>query len=165
MHFLELFAHKKYEWSIQLLAILGVFGTRKPIHHTNWMAVVSPAHRPKSVCNRCAIEILVAFSCCNYQNNFCWCIWGFCHRTSQLSCIFSFSLIFASGLQASVNVHRRALLLVPQWQCIISFVFYTGGYKGYGLAMMVEIFCGMLSGSTYGPNVRDSSSTLTQQIW
>ena len=29
-----------------------------------------------------------------------------------------------SGLQGSVNVHRRALLLVPQWQCISSFVFY-----------------------------------------
>ena len=28
-----------------------------------------------------------------------------------------------SGLQASVNVHRGALLLVPQWQCISSFVF------------------------------------------
>ena len=30
----------------------------------------------------------------------------------------------ASGLQGSVNVHRGALLLVPQWQCISSFVFY-----------------------------------------
>ena len=30
-----------------------------------------------------------------------------------------------SGLQWSVNVHRGALLLVPQWQCISSFVFYT----------------------------------------
>ena len=30
-----------------------------------------------------------------------------------------------SGLQGSVNVHRGALLLVPQWQCIISIVFYT----------------------------------------
>ena len=29
-----------------------------------------------------------------------------------------------SGLQRSVNVHRGALLLVPQWQCISSFVFY-----------------------------------------
>ena len=28
------------------------------------------------------------------------------------------------GLQGSVNVHRGALLLVPQWQCISSFVFY-----------------------------------------
>ena len=29
-----------------------------------------------------------------------------------------------SGLQGSVNVHRGALLLVPQWQCISSLVFY-----------------------------------------
>ena len=29
-----------------------------------------------------------------------------------------------SGLQGSVNVHRGALLLVPQWQCISSFVFF-----------------------------------------
>ena len=29
-----------------------------------------------------------------------------------------------SALQGSVNVHRGALLLVPQWQCISSFVFY-----------------------------------------
>lgn len=30
----------------------------------------------------------------------------------------------------------------------------SGGYKGYGLAMMVDVLCGMLSGSTYGPNVK-----------
>ncbi|XP_050306108.1 uncharacterized oxidoreductase YjmC [Anthonomus grandis grandis] len=30
----------------------------------------------------------------------------------------------------------------------------NSGYKGYGLGMFVEIFCGMLSGSSYGPNVR-----------
>ena len=29
-----------------------------------------------------------------------------------------------SGLQGSLNVHRGALLLVPQWRCISSFVFY-----------------------------------------
>lgn len=28
------------------------------------------------------------------------------------------------------------------------------GYKGYGLAMMVELFCGLLSGGQYGPHVR-----------
>ena len=28
------------------------------------------------------------------------------------------------GLQVPMNVHRGALLLVPQWQCISSFVFY-----------------------------------------
>ena len=31
-----------------------------------------------------------------------------------------------SGFQGSVNVHRGALLLVPQWRCISSFVFYNG---------------------------------------
>lgn len=29
----------------------------------------------------------------------------------------------------------------------------TSGYKGYGLAMMVEIFCGILSGSNYGHHI------------
>jgi len=27
------------------------------------------------------------------------------------------------------------------------------GYKGYGLSMMVELFCGILAGSDYGPNI------------
>lgn len=30
----------------------------------------------------------------------------------------------------------------------------NSGYKGYGLGMLVEIFCGILSGSKYGPFVR-----------
>ncbi|KAK7109474.1 uncharacterized oxidoreductase YjmC-like [Littorina saxatilis] len=28
------------------------------------------------------------------------------------------------------------------------------GYKGYGLSMMVDVFCGLLSGAAFGPNVR-----------
>ncbi|CAH8508524.1 unnamed protein product [Dicrocoelium dendriticum] len=31
----------------------------------------------------------------------------------------------------------------------------TSGYKGSGLAMMVEIFCGILAGASYGSNIRD----------
>ena len=34
------------------------------------------------------------------------------------------ALGLASGLQGSVNVYLGALLLVPQWHCISSFVFY-----------------------------------------
>lgn len=30
----------------------------------------------------------------------------------------------------------------------------NSGYKGYGLGMLVEILCGILSGSSFGPNVR-----------
>ena len=33
---------------------------RKPVNHTSWMAVVTPTDRPKSVRNRCLIELLVA---------------------------------------------------------------------------------------------------------
>ena len=29
----------------------------------------------------------------------------------------------------------------------------VGGYKGYGLSMMVEILCSMLTGAPYGPNI------------
>ncbi|XP_076315044.1 uncharacterized protein LOC143227487 [Tachypleus tridentatus] len=32
---------------------------------------------------------------------------------------------------------------------------HTSGYKGYGLAMMVEVFCGLLAGATYGPNIHE----------
>ncbi|XP_060742825.1 uncharacterized oxidoreductase YjmC-like [Tachysurus vachellii] len=30
----------------------------------------------------------------------------------------------------------------------------TGGYKGYGLALMVEVFCGILAGSNYSRHIR-----------
>ena len=29
-----------------------------------------------------------------------------------------------------------------------------GGHKGYCLAMMVDVFCGILSGSSFGPTMR-----------
>lgn len=35
----------------------------------------------------------------------------------------------------------------------------TGGYKGYGLAMLVEIFCGLLANADYGPNIRKWRNT------
>lgn len=31
---------------------------------------------------------------------------------------------------------------------------HAAGYKGYGLAMMVEVMCGMLGGSTYAHHIR-----------
>uniref|UniRef100_A0A0B7AHT4 Malate dehydrogenase n=1 Tax=Arion vulgaris TaxID=1028688 RepID=A0A0B7AHT4_9EUPU len=33
----------------------------------------------------------------------------------------------------------------------------TSGYKGYGLGIMVELFCGILSGSAFGSNIREWS--------
>lgn len=34
----------------------------------------------------------------------------------------------------------------------------NSGYKGYGLATMVELLCGILSGGAYGPNIRNWKS-------
>ncbi|XP_045528379.1 uncharacterized oxidoreductase YjmC-like isoform X1 [Pieris brassicae] len=36
---------------------------------------------------------------------------------------------------------------------------HTSGHKGYGLAAMVELFCGILSGSNYGHHIRSWSHT------
>ena len=33
---------------------------RKPVNHTSWVAVVTPTDHPKSVRNRCLIELFVA---------------------------------------------------------------------------------------------------------
>ena len=48
---------------------------------------------------------------------------------SRLSDSSKVVINFTSGLQGSVNIHRGALLLVPQWQCISSFVFYITSFK------------------------------------
>ena len=32
--------------------------------YTSWVAVVTPTDRPKSTRNRCVIEVLLAFLCC-----------------------------------------------------------------------------------------------------
>ncbi|CAF1349869.1 unnamed protein product [Adineta steineri] len=38
----------------------------------------------------------------------------------------------------------------------------SSGYKGYGLAMMVEILCGILSGSHFGPWIRSWKASTTE---
>ena len=36
---------------------------RKPVNHTSWVAVVTPIDRPKSVRNRCLIELFCGVVC------------------------------------------------------------------------------------------------------
>ena len=52
-----------------------------------------------------------------------------------------------SGLQGSVNVHRGTLLLVPQWQCISSFVFNT--LESIALWIIIQFYrlCSVTEGS------------------
>ena len=41
------------------VAVSGKIGPVKPLNHTSWVAVVTPTNRPKSVRNRCVIELCV----------------------------------------------------------------------------------------------------------
>ena len=57
---------------------------RKPVNHTSWVAVVTSTDRPKSVRNRCLIELFCGVVCA-----FTLPFWhfrgcrGFCHRTES----------------------------------------------------------------------------------
>ena len=65
-------------------------------------------------------------------------------QTHIIHCRIShFATVFlTSGLQGSVNVHRGALLLVSQWQCISSFVFYICTFCSFFRIMAnISIFC------------------------
>ena len=76
----------------------GKFGPVNQVNHTSLVALVTPTDRPKSVRNRCVIELFVALfvlSLCMPFWHFCWCR-GFCHRTDSdlflflqiLKCLF-----------------------------------------------------------------------------
>ena len=44
-----------------VVAVSGKFGAHKtPFNHTSWVTVVTQTDRPKSVRNRCVIELFVA---------------------------------------------------------------------------------------------------------
>ena len=64
------------------------------IHHTSWVAIVTPADRPKSVRNRCVIEVFGGVFCVVTLlfGFFCRCK-GFCHRAESDLFLFSFSII------------------------------------------------------------------------
>jgi len=45
--------------------------------------------------------------------------------------------------------------------CPLGGVETTGGYKGYGLAMMMETLCGVLAGASFGTDIRGWKTTST----
>ena len=67
----------------RLLWLVGRWA-RKPVNHTSLVAVVTPTDRPKSVRNRCLIELFCGVVCVVTLPSwhFCWCR-GFCHRTES----------------------------------------------------------------------------------
>ena len=74
----------------RLLRLVGRWA-RKPVNHTSWVAVVTPTDRPKSVRNRCVIELFcgVVYVVTLPFWHFCWCM-GFCHRTESDLFLFLF---------------------------------------------------------------------------
>ena len=67
----------------RLLRLVGRWA-RKPVNHTSWVAIVTPTDRPKSVRNRCLIELFCGVVCVVTLPfwHFCWCR-GFCHGTES----------------------------------------------------------------------------------
>ena len=64
-------------------------GPCKPGNHTRWVAVVTPTDRPKSVRNRCVIELFVALfvlSFCPFDYSAC--VGTFVIGLSQISSFF-----------------------------------------------------------------------------
>ena len=72
----------------------GKVGPVNQVNHTSWVAVVTPTDRPKSVRNRCLIELFCGvvcvvtlpfwhFRCCR----------GFCHRTESDLLLFVFHIV------------------------------------------------------------------------
>lgn len=75
----------------------------------------------------------------------------------DLSSLLNIRSVLFSPCHATVHSRQRPdpLFRDPSvvWQIEMRFSL-AGGYKGYGLAMMVDVFSGVLSGSAFGTNIR-----------
>ena len=91
----------------RLLRLVGRW-VRKPVNHTSWVAVVTPTDRPKSVRNRCLIELFCGVICVVTLPfwHFCWCR-GFCHRTE--SDLFPFLLCWCCN-EPAITKRRYSIV-------------------------------------------------------
>ena len=74
----------------------GKVGLVNQVNHTSWVAVVTPTDRPKSIRNRCVIELFCVVVCVVTLTlwHVRWCM-GFCHRTeSDLSLFLSYDTLW-----------------------------------------------------------------------
>ena len=56
----------KEDYDFYDFMISGKVGIPLTGNHTSWVAIVTPTDRRMSFCNRCVIEVLVAFLCCHF---------------------------------------------------------------------------------------------------
>ena len=89
--------------------IISRLGPVTLVNHTSWVAVVTPTDRPKSVRNRCLIELFCGVVCVFtlpfWQFRGCR---GFCHRTESDLLLFVFQ-----GVKTSFgNVNNRRMIWI-----------------------------------------------------
>ena len=96
---------------------------RKPVNNTSWVAVVTPTYRPKSVRNRCLIELFCDVVCVVTLPfwHFCWCR-GFCHRTGSdlLLSVYVDKQPAMSGCNMPLSVRRSTAVswFSDQWSVL-----------------------------------------------
>ena len=110
-------------------------------NHTSWVAIVTQTDRPKSVRNRCVIEVFVAFCVVTFSVG----VGAFVIGMSQISSFFSFfshysyrkyAAIFITSL---INLFQIALRLRGVFWfggvCVLSFDFrISGWYRGFQIS-------------------------------
>ena len=77
---------------------------RKPVNHTSWVALVTPTDRPKSVRNRCLIELFCGVVCVVTLPFYISVgVGSFVIGLSQISSFFSFSDLCTSEVEIWVS--------------------------------------------------------------
>ena len=105
---------------------------RKPVNHTSWVAVVTPTDRPKSVRNRCLIELFCGVVCVVTLPfwHFC-CCRGFCHRIESDLFLFLWEAKLRKTLQSISVSYQNTLsplkLISIYRSRFLSLVNYTHG--------------------------------------
>ena len=83
------------------------------LNFSSGVAVLTPSDRPKSVRNRCVIQVLVPFLCYHFAfSHFCW-HRGFCHWILSLS----FSVLYRAFLSVADGLDNIFLSSNFQYIC------------------------------------------------
>ena len=92
----------------RLLRLVGRWA-RKPVNHTSWVAVVIPNDRPKSVRNRCLIELFCGVVCVvTYPSNISVGVGAFVIGLGQISSFLSFYAALVNKNNMADNVLQNA---------------------------------------------------------
>ena len=146
-----------------LLWWMGRLGPVNLVNHTNWVAVVTPADRPKSVRNCCLIELFCGVVCVVTLPfwHFCLCR-GFCHRTGSDLLLFVSKYVFAPTDKAANNViiiSKRYYVDVFKGDWILRVHMYLFGWQKTNISQYIQFLkkstlcCFYCINFVYGPSI------------